>query len=88
MAFRDSEVGAITQGMHDALKAMGGQRKSPMELAMTRKPETEIVHCAYLASLALPRATGAAAAPAAEAWRLLRQVRATLQPHLEQYRVD
>ena len=88
MAFLDSKGGAIAQGIHDALKAVGGPRKSPIELAMTRKPETEIAHCAYLASVALPRVTGAAAAPAAEAWKLLRQVRATLLPHLEKYRVD
>lgn len=79
---------AVAAGLTGALQAVPGQRKTPLEMALSRQPEEEISYCAYLAGLVLPRVTGAGAAPAAEAWQLLRRVRAILLPELEKYRTD
>lgn len=88
MSTPETITAAIGHGLADALQAVPGQRKTPMENALSRQPEEEISYCTYLARLVLPRATGAAAAPAAEAWQVLRKVRAILSPELEKFRHD
>lgn len=86
MPMPNTPASAVAAGLIGALQAVPGQRKSALESALSRQPEEEISYCAYLAELVLPRVTGTAKKPTTEAVRLLKQVRAIMDPDLERIR--